>query len=165
MDWGILNEELNLQAVDHVFELIGNTPTKRLGTMTKTIEADVFVKLEYLNPSGSLKDRIALQMIEDAEKKGTLKKGDIIVEASTGNTGIAFSFVGINDWEKYINIDPSLFRPTEIDVLIGDSTRAHNELGWYPEHTFNDLVYSMVYHDCLRKGVADIVKKQDKTVI
>jgi cysteine synthase A len=60
---------------------------------TKT-SGDIFVKLEHLNPSGSLKDRIAIEMIRDAEKNGYLKAGDTIVEASTGNTGTALSFVG-----------------------------------------------------------------------
>jgi len=86
--------ELVMLSTDHVFELIGNTPLKRLDNQKRPDEANIFVKLEYLNPSGSLKDRIALQMIEDAEKSGTLNPGDTIVEASTGNTGIALSLVG-----------------------------------------------------------------------
>lgn len=78
-----------------VLELIGNTPMVRLNRITKGLPADVLVKLEYLNPSGSLKDRIALEMIEQAEKTGDLKPGYTIVDASTGNTGIALSFVGV----------------------------------------------------------------------
>lgn len=78
-----------------VLELIGNTPMVRLNKITKGLNADVLVKLEYLNPSGSLKDRIALEMIEQAEKTGDLKPGYTIVDASTGNTGIALSFVGV----------------------------------------------------------------------
>jgi len=78
---------------------------------------------------------------------------------------LAFGYVGIDDWSEYIKINPDFIRPSEVDVLIGDSTRAHNELRWYPEHTFNGLVHSMIYHDCLRKGVVDMVKSQDKSVI
>lgn len=78
---------------------------------------------------------------------------------------LAFSYVGIDDWDTYVEINPKFVRPSEIDVLIGDSTLAHVELGWRPEHSFNDLVYSMIYHDCLRKGVVDMVKKQDESVI
>ncbi len=66
----------------------------RLNSLTKDVEANVLVKLEYLNPSGSLKDRIALEMIEQAEETGSLKQGYTIVEASTGNTGTSLSFVG-----------------------------------------------------------------------
>lgn len=78
---------------------------------------------------------------------------------------LAFSFVGIDDWEPYIKINPEFVRPSEVDVLIGNSARAHTELGWSPEHSFQDLVYSMVYRDCLRKGVVDRVKKQDESAI
>ena len=80
---------------ESVLELIGNTPMVKLNRITKGLPADVLVKLEYLNPSGSLKDRIALEMIEQAEKAGDLKPGYTIVDASTGNTGIALSFVGV----------------------------------------------------------------------
>jgi len=76
-----------------VLDLIGNTPLVRLNKVTAGLEAEVLAKLEYLNPSGSIKDRIALYMIENAEKRGDLKPGYRIVEASTGNTGIALSFV------------------------------------------------------------------------
>lgn len=77
-----------------ILDLIGNTPTVKLNKLAGNIKANVFVKLEYLNPSGSLKDRIAVKMIEEAEEKGLLKPGYSILESSTGNTGIALSFVG-----------------------------------------------------------------------
>lgn len=83
-----------MKVVDSVLELVGNTPMIRLHKVTKGLEANVLVKLEYLNPSGSYKDRIALRMIEDAEKTGILKPGDTIVESSSGNTAIALAFVG-----------------------------------------------------------------------
>jgi len=76
-----------------VLDLIGNTPLVRLNRISEGLGAEILGKLEYLNPSGSIKDRIALFMIENAEKRGDLKPGYRIVEASTGNTGIALSFV------------------------------------------------------------------------
>lgn len=79
--------------IDSITELIGNTPMLRLHRVTEGVEADIAVKLEYLNPSGSIKDRMALRMVEEAEKKGILHPGSTIVEASTGNTAIAFSFI------------------------------------------------------------------------
>jgi len=79
---------------NNVLELIGNTPMVKLCKLSGNAGINVIVKLEYLNPSGSLKDRIALKMIEDAEKEGLLKPGYTILESSTGNTGIALSFVG-----------------------------------------------------------------------
>jgi len=78
-----------------VLELIGNTPMVKLEKITQELDSHVLVKLEYLNPSGSLKDRIALEMINQAEEAGELNPGYTIIDASTGNTGIALSFVGI----------------------------------------------------------------------
>jgi len=83
-----------MKAVDSVLDLIGNTPLVKLDKITGEGSADVFVKCEYFNPSGSLKDRIALEMIREAEREGKLGPGYTIIEASTGNTGTALSFVG-----------------------------------------------------------------------
>lgn len=79
---------------ESVLELIGNTPMFKLGKVVPRGVSDVFAKAEYMNPSGSLKDRIALEMIRDAEARGDLKPGYTIIDASTGNTGTALSFVG-----------------------------------------------------------------------
>ena len=73
---------------------------------------------------------------------------------------LAFGFVGIDDWSQYVTINPEFVRPSEVDVLIGNSAKAHNKLGWTPEHDFQDLVYSMVYRDCLREGVVDRVRSR-----
>jgi cysteine synthase A len=83
-----------LKVVKSVLDLIGDTPMAKLMKIPGRGFSDVFVKLEYLNPSGSLKDRIALEMIRRAEAEGRLKPGYTIIEASTGNTGTALSFVG-----------------------------------------------------------------------
>jgi cysteine synthase A len=91
-----------LKVINNILELIGKTPIVKLNNLTKGIEANVLVKLEYLNPSGSMKDRIALKMIEIAEKKGALKPGYTIVESSTGNTGTSLSFVGTMKGYKVI---------------------------------------------------------------
>ena len=80
--------------VNSILELIGNTPLVKLNKVVEPDSADVHVKPEYLNPSGSLKDRIAVEMIRDAEENGLLRPGYTIIEASTGNTGTALSFVG-----------------------------------------------------------------------
>ncbi len=81
---------------DSITELIGNTPIVRLGkyTRSRNISANILAKVEYFNPGGSAKDRIALAMIEDAERKGTLKAGGTIIEPTSGNTGIGLSLVG-----------------------------------------------------------------------
>jgi cysteine synthase A len=79
--------------VNHAYELIGYTPVVRLNRIVPEGAATIFVKLESANPGGSVKDRIALSIIEDAEAKGLLKPGNIIVEATSGNTGIGLAFV------------------------------------------------------------------------
>ena len=79
-----------------ITELIGKTPTVSLKTFTakRGIKSNIVAKVEFLNPGGSVKDRIALAMIEDAEKKGILKKGGTIIEPTSGNTGVGLSLVG-----------------------------------------------------------------------
>jgi len=77
-----------------ILDTIGHTPLIKVDQLARGVKANLFVKPEYLNPSGSIKDRIALKMIEQAEERGWLKPGYTILESSTGNTGIALSFVG-----------------------------------------------------------------------
>ena len=76
-------------------ELVGNTPLLELGkySQEKGLETPVIAKVEYFNPGGSVKDRIALAMIEDAEEKGLLRPGATIIEPTSGNTGVGLAFV------------------------------------------------------------------------
>ncbi|CEO90421.1 cysteine synthase A [Syntrophaceticus schinkii] len=82
-----------MKVANSIEELIGRTPVIQLGKMADPKGARVLVKLEFFNPAGSIKDRVALQMVRDAEKTGKLKPGGVIVEPTSGNTGIGLAMV------------------------------------------------------------------------
>jgi cysteine synthase A len=79
--------------VENILKLIGNTPMVKLNKIPEPDMAEIYAKIEFFNPGGSVKDRIALSMIEDAEKKGILKEGSTIIEPTSGNTGIGLAMV------------------------------------------------------------------------
>ena len=87
----------------NILDLIGNTP---LLSLEQTTGLNIFAKAEFLNPGGSIKDRIALNMIEDAEKSGKLKKGMTIIEPTSGNTGIGLALCGVRKGYKVIIVMP-----------------------------------------------------------
>ncbi|MFA5524503.1 MAG: cysteine synthase A [Tissierellales bacterium] len=95
-----------MKVVDNVAKLIGETPMVKLNRIVDGKSAEVFVKLEYFNPGGSVKDRIALNMIEKAEEEGKLKEGYVIVEPTSGNTGIGLAMVGASKGYKVILVMP-----------------------------------------------------------
>jgi cystathionine beta-synthase len=78
---------------DNILETIGNTPLIRLNRVTRGLKASVYVKADYLNPGGSVKDRIGITMIDEAERKGWLKPGGTIIEGTSGNTGMGLALV------------------------------------------------------------------------
>ena len=101
-----------------MLEVIGNTPLVKLQKVTEGIKANVFVKLEHLNPSGSYKDRAALYMIEQAERRGELKPDGIIIDSTTGNFGPALAFVGGVKGYKVQLIISELFLPNRARLNI-----------------------------------------------
>ncbi|MCA1032815.1 cysteine synthase A [Bacillus timonensis] len=81
------------RVANSIHELVGNTPIVKLNRLVEEESAEVYLKLEFMNPGSSVKDRIALAMIEDAEEKGLLKKGDTLIEPTSGNTGIGLAMI------------------------------------------------------------------------
>ena len=94
---------------ENMQELIGNTPLVRLNHLGLPQNVRLYAKLELYNPSGSVKDRIGKYMIEDAERRGILKKGSVIVEATAGNTGLGIAFAALNRGYLIIFVVPTKF--------------------------------------------------------
>ena len=94
--------KLKRGVLESITDAIGNTPIVRLNNLTEGLEAEVDVKIESFNPTGSVKDRVAVAMIEDAEEKGLLKPGATIIEPTSGNTGIGLAFAAAAKGYKLI---------------------------------------------------------------
>ena len=99
--------------------LIGNTPLVEVANIEKELglEATVLVKLEYLNPAGSVKDRVAKAMIEDAEEKGLLKEGSVIIEPTSGNTGIGLAAIAAGKGYRTILTMPETMSVERRNIL------------------------------------------------
>jgi cystathionine beta-synthase len=106
-----------VQFHDSMISLVGNTPLVRLNSVTAGLQATVLAKVEYFNPGGSVKDRIALRMIEAAEKSGELKPGGTIVEPTSGNTGVGLAIVAQQRGYKCIFVCPDKVSMDKINVL------------------------------------------------
>src|SRR4051812_36657610 len=100
-----------------MISLVGNTPLVRLNSVTAGIQATVLAKVEYFNPGGSVKDRIALRMIEAAEKSGALKPGGTIVEPTSGNTGVGLAIVAQTKGYACVFVCPDKVSQDKINVL------------------------------------------------
>ncbi len=101
----------------NVLEAVGDTPLVRLNRVTEGIDATVLVKLEYFNPGGSVKDRMAIYMVEEAERKGLLKPGGTIVENTSGNTGIALALYAVVRGYRLIVTIPDKMSDEKIGLL------------------------------------------------
>ncbi|WP_252237994.1 MULTISPECIES: cysteine synthase family protein [unclassified Clostridium] len=98
-----------MKYIDDIRSHIGNTPIMKLNNMGIKAGVNVFAKLEFLNPGGSVKDRIGIYMIEDAENKGLLRAGYTIIEATAGNTGLGIALAAINKEYRVIFVVPEKF--------------------------------------------------------
>src|ERR671922_505109 len=100
-----------------VLELVGNTPIVRLDSIGRDVEPRLLAKLEFLNPGGSVKDRIGLAMIEAAEREGKLRPGGTIVEPTSGNTGVGLALVAAQRGYRCIFVMPDKMSQEKISML------------------------------------------------
>ena len=107
----------NKNVVNNLLELVGNTPMVKIGNLTRDFKGTILAKLESANPGHSSKDRIALHIVESAEKKGILKPGDTIIETTSGNTGFSLAMVSLIKGYKCILAVSSKSSTDKIDML------------------------------------------------
>lgn len=128
---------------NNLTDLIGNTPLLRLNRVVEGLEADVLVKLEAFNPGGSVKDRIGYAMIKDAEEKGFLHKDSVIIEPTSGNTGIALAFVSagqaratfIPRFASELGMKIAAVNTLELDhEILNEMEQVYNQIGDFEVH-------------------------------
>jgi cysteine synthase A len=107
----------HLRVSDDITKLVGDTPMLQLKKLVPAGSADIFVKLEYLNPGGSVKDRAAIGLIERAEREGKLRPGGTIIEATAGNTGIGLALIGVNRGYKVRLFVPEKFSEEKVIIM------------------------------------------------
>src|SRR5436305_1301760 len=106
-----------LRVAENITELVGQTPMLHFRRIVPAGAADVFAKLEYLNPGGSVKDRAAIGMIRKAEEQGMLKSGSTIVEATAGITGVGLALIGVNKGYRVVVCVPEKFAEEKVKIM------------------------------------------------
>jgi cysteine synthase A len=114
-----------LRVADDLSELIGQTPMLRLKRLAVPGGADIYAKLEFLNPGGSVKDRAALGILLDAERRGAIQPGGTVVEATAGNTGVGLALVGVNRGYRVVLFVPEGFAEEKCILMRGLGAEVH----------------------------------------
>src|SRR5688572_17768082 len=104
-------------ALPTILDAVGNTPIVKLQKVARHVKADIYVKCEYLNPCGSMKDRVAIAIVNDAERRGLLRPGGTIIEATSGNTGMGLAMVAAVRGYSCIFVMPDKMSPEKISSL------------------------------------------------
>lgn len=174
---------LEMRVANSVVELIGFTPIVKLNRLTDENSADVYVKLEYMNPGSSVKDRIALAMVEAAVEKGDLKEGDTIIEPTSGNTGIGLAMVAAAKGFKAILVMPdtmslerrNLLRAYGADLVltpgaegmkgaIAKAEQLAKENGYFMPQQFDNEANPQVHRETTGKEIAEQMDQLDAFV-
>lgn len=108
-----------MRVAESIVDLVGQTPMVRLGRLEPVGGAEIWAKLEFLNPGGSIKDRAALGIVLDAERRGVLRPGSTIVEATAGNTGVGLALIGVNRGYKVMLYVPEGFAEEKCILMRG----------------------------------------------
>jgi len=108
-----------MRTAETILDLVGHTPLLRLKALEPEGGAEIWAKLEYLNPGGSVKDRAALGIVLDAERRGVLRPGSTIVEATAGNTGVGLALIGVNRGYKVVLFVPEQFAEEKCMLMRG----------------------------------------------
>lgn len=159
-----IRSEVIMRVGNSVTDLVGKTPIVKLNRITGPEDAEIYLKLEFFNPGSSVKDRIALSMIESAEKAGDLKPGDTIIEPTSGNTGIGLAMIAAAKGYKSVLVMPetmslerrNLLRaygaeliltpgPDGMKGAIAKATEVSKEKGWFMPQQFNNMANPEVH--------------------
>lgn len=155
-----------------IYEAIGNTPMVRLTSLKEENEADIIVKIESSNPSSSIKDRAALYMIEDGEKRGLLKAGGTIIEPTSGNTGIGLAMIGAAKGYKVILVMPEtmsierrmLMTAYGAEIILTEGSKGMNgsvelaeklagERGYFMPNQFSNMANRLAHYETTSREI------------
>lgn len=118
---------------NNILEVIGHTPLVKLNSVSKGLDCQMYAKLEFLNPGGSVKDRIGYKMVIDAEKSGRIKPGDVLIEPTSGNTGIGIALAGaVRGYRVIITLPEkmSMEKQVALEALGAEIIRTPTEAAW-----------------------------------
>lgn len=167
-----------MKVANNIAELIGHTPIVKLNRTVGEDYADIYVKLEFMNPGSSVKDRIALSMIEAAEKEGVLNKGDTIIEPTSGNTGIGIAMVAAAKGYRSVIVMPDTMSAERRNLLqafgaeliltpgaegmkgaIEKAEQLQKEHGYFMPQQFNNMANPEVHERTTGKEIVEQMPK------
>lgn len=148
---------------DSILETVGNTPLVRLKRVGKNLKCNLFAKCEFLNPGGSVKDRIAVRMVEEAEKSGRIKPGDTLIEPTSGNTGIGIALAGaVKGYQVIITMPEKMSKEKQVvlESLGAKIIRTPTEAAWDDPESHIEVAKRLA-EELPRAHILDQYKNQD----